>query len=150
SSIMAAKKINGTEMASRNICRDRTLCIGESAAKGPRPLAAPQIDTKIRIRREAVVAGGPKRSAAQRRNGSGRNRSAGVASRRESPQAKTSALTARRPPIMMRASARCRVDKRRNGERRQRIRRQPRAPHVPVAFLLPSDERYETGVEKRA
>jgi len=43
----------------------------------------------------------------------GQEQSAGGASRRESPQAKTSALTARRQTIMMRGSARCCVDTRR-------------------------------------
>jgi hypothetical protein len=128
-------------------------------------LAAPQIDTKIRIRREALVAGGPKRSAAQRRNGSGRSRSAGVASRCEYSQAKNQRadsqeaadhdeglgpLPRRCAPEPRRAVIGPENDNRRNGERNQRIRRQPRAPHLPVAFLLPPGEGYETGVEKRA
>src|SRR5262245_54540646 len=84
-------------MVIRKNCSESALSAGVLELNGPWPRTAPDMARSVTIARDPVAPRGPNRTAAQRRNGSGRYISAGALVSKALDQMKTRAVMRSRP-----------------------------------------------------
>src|SRR6185503_2555478 len=90
---------------------------------------APQTDASAKTSRQELTPAGPKRTDAQKRNGSGAKRSAGIAASPPAGSSKTNRQTSARPTASQAASM-----ARRGGMERKRSGR--KSPHVSMTGTI--------------
>ena len=133
----ALRSMSGVDTKMRNSWMDIALSRGTLPMKGPSRCMAPQIASSATVSVAVLAPRGPKRAAAQTRNGRGAYSRAAMLSGPVFCQVKTGMLTPRSPMVSATSSAM------RPGERRRRAARSRRAHATIIGTSVSSASRFE-------